>query len=72
MMVRQKTQGRVTATHRSILRKIPLWLLRDAYGQLMLGRSETLVARILEIDPTVFDSALQSAIEEALWERGAL
>ena len=72
MVVRQKTRGTVTALHRRIMRQIPLWLLKDGYEQLVLGRGESLVCMVLKIDLKVFGGVLRPAIEEALWERGAL
>ncbi len=62
--------GAVTVTHRKTLRRIPLHLLKQAYRELMSGRSEWLVCSILGISPGVMQGALKPSLEEALWERG--
>ena len=52
------------------MRRIPLALLSASYEQLLDGRSEWSVCVDLEVMPEAFEGVLQSALEEALWERG--
>lgn len=67
---RERTAKSVTNTHRATMRRIPLALLSASYEQLLDGRSEWSVCVDLEVMPEAFEGVLQSALEEALWERG--
>ncbi len=65
-----KTHNAVTNAQRTILRRIPLVQIENAYRNLHLGYSETSVCTDIGINPGIFEDYLQQALEEALWERG--
>jgi hypothetical protein len=67
-----KEANMVTVTERIIMRNIPLWSLKSAYEQMMLGENHSDVCATLRIDPNVINGNLKAAVEEALWERGHL
>jgi hypothetical protein len=70
--VRQTTTRPVQPIHRRILRRLPLWLLEEAYEQMRLGYNEHLVCSTLGVSWRVMDGVLTRALEEAMWERGCM
>jgi hypothetical protein len=70
MVLKERLTGEITQLHRIAMRRIAARVLENAYHDLLLGGDEWDVCVRLGVDPEVFEGVLQSAIEEALWERG--
>jgi len=70
MVLKERLAGEVTPVHRMAMRRVAVRVLEDAYHDLLLGGDEWDVCVRIGVDPEVFEGLLQSAIEEALWERG--
>ncbi len=68
----ERNVGTVNRTHRRMLRKFHLRLLKRAYTLLTFGQNERAVCAMLGISPDIMKGALKPAVEEVLWERGHL
>jgi hypothetical protein len=70
MRIQERNSRAFTMARRRTLRRLPVWLLEEAYAQLKRGYSDWFVCATLGVSPDIIDVSLEQALEEALWERG--